>query len=68
MTNEVENQVLEHLRAIRANELSRITSLEDNMAAIKRRLDALEADVHIFEKRLELVEDYAAAHREFAVG
>jgi predicted nucleic acid-binding Zn-ribbon protein len=63
MTSDVENLVLEHLRAIRADVSDvkvRMTSLEENTAAMNRRLDNMDRRIERIEKQLELVEAYAS--------
>jgi len=62
MANEIENLVLEHLRAIRADLAVvkddvrpikvRMTSLEENTAAMNRRLDSMDDRIERIEKRL----------------
>ena len=66
MATEVENLVLEHLRAIRGdlttvkedvrNIKVRLTSLEENTAAMNRRLDKMDERIERIEKRLDLVD------------
>jgi len=60
MANEIENLVLEHLRAIRADLATvkddvrrikvRMTSLEENTAAMNRRLDSMDDRIERIEK------------------
>jgi hypothetical protein len=65
MTDETQNLVLEHLRAIRAdmsdlkegihNLQVRMTSIEENMGTMNRRLDYIDR-VERIEQRLGIVE------------
>ena len=66
MPDEINNLVLDHLRAIRVdlgqvrngvhNLQVRVTSIEENMAAMNRRLDNMDRRIECIEKRLGLVE------------
>ena len=66
MTNETDNLVLEHLRAIRetmdrmsddVRDLKvRVTGVETGVATLNNRMDRMEVRLERIEKRLELVD------------